>query len=371
MVFLLPRAVPSFAFLRSISKTVSPTWTNRIHALASAARRGSFHRWETNMSNPELARKDDAHTSTLRLSPGHDAANENAASEQSARLRRVATVVADFASGANIIDDSGNSVDRVYFKRDSYAIYRSDEEVLVVYSDNEDIASKQIAAISGLLPLRDQLANIIREIREANLRERYLAQIADALLVGLEGQVDTGKDLIKGAVNDAKENLMRAGRLVYLEWAAGMALTAAMTIAAILMVGGIADVQDRAHVHLVLLATGAGAIGVLLSIAIAIRGRTIVIDGNRQTNIIDAALRVLIGAISAAVLFLLLDSGALADIQIGAAKIAGKSPSWQATLLVGFAAGFFERLVPDLLEKAGPPQGPITTPAPAPAPTSG
>jgi len=173
------------------------------------------------------------------------------------------------------------------------------------------------------------------------------------------------------AINDAKENLMRAGRLVYLEWAAGMALTAAMTIAAILMVGGIADVQDRAHVHLVLLATGAGAIGVLLSIAIAIRGRTIVIDGNRQTNIIDAALRVLIGAISAAVLFLLLDSGALADIQIGAAKIAGKSPSWQATLLVGFAAGFFERLVPDLLEKAGPPQGPITTPAPAPAPTSG
>ena len=46
--------------------------------------------------------------------------------------------------------------------------------------------------------------------------------------------------------------------------------------------------------------TGAGVIGVLLSIAIAIRGRTIVIDGNRQAKIIDAALRVLIGAIDTA-----------------------------------------------------------------------
>ncbi len=90
----------------------------------------------------------------------------------------------------------------------------------------------------------------------------------------------------------------------------------------------------------------------------------------RQTNIIDAWLRVLIGAISAAVLFLLLDSGALVDVQIGAAKIAGTSPSWQATLLVGFAAGFLERLVPDLLAKAAPPQGRTTTPAPAPVPTS-
>jgi hypothetical protein len=95
-----------------------------------------------NVSNSELARKDDANTGTLRLSPGHEAANENAASEQSARLRRVATVVADFARGANIIDASGNSVDRAYFKSDSYAICRSGDEALVVHSDNEDIASK-------------------------------------------------------------------------------------------------------------------------------------------------------------------------------------------------------------------------------------
>jgi hypothetical protein len=140
--------------------------------------------------------------------------------------------------------------------------------------------------------LRDQLTSIVRELPQVNLKEHYLAQVADALGLGLEGQVDTGKALINGAINDAKENLMRAGRLVYLRWAAGIA----MTIAIVLIVGEGAYVQNRAGVHLVLLATGAGAIGALLSIAIAIRGRTVVIDDNRQANIMDAALRVLIGA---------------------------------------------------------------------------
>ena len=326
------------------------------------------------MSNPELARKDDAHTSTLRSLHEHEAANENAVSEKSAHVRRVATVAADFINGANIWDTSGNSVDRVYFKRDSYAIYRSGEDVLIVHSDNEDIATKQIAAISGLLPVRDQLTNVIRDLREANLKKHYLAQIADALRLGLEGQVDTGKAVFNGAINDAKENLMRAGRLVYLKWAAGIAVTAAataaMTIAAILWFGASARLPDGACVRLVLLATGAGAIGVLLSVAIAIRGRTVVIDGNRQTNIIDAAVRVLIGAISAAVLFLMLNSGGLVEIHFGEAKIVGPDATWQGTLLVGFAAGFVERLVPNLLEKAAPPQGRTTTPALAAVPTS-
>ena len=284
----------------------------------------------------------------------------NLESEKSGRRR--ATVVAEFGSDENMCDTSGNSIDRVYFKRDSYAIYRSGEQVLVAHSDNKDDERKQVADISGLLLVRNQLTNIIRELREANLKEHYLAQIADALRLGLEGQVDSAKALINGAVDDAKENLMRAGRLVYLRWAACIAMAVAVIL---IFSGGGAYVQNRADVYLVLLATGAGAIGVLLSIAIAIRGRTVLVDGNRQTNIMDAALRVLIGVISAAALFLLLDSGAVDNLQIGSAQLAG-SPSWQATLLVGFAAGFLERLVPDLLEKAAPPQRRTTTPAPVP-----
>jgi hypothetical protein len=292
------------------------------------------------------------HSSTLRSSSGHEPANKPVVFEESPRLGQVAAVPAQFVSGANLTDTSGNSVDRVYFKRGAYAIYRTGEEVLVVYSKNGDIASKQIATLSGLLPLRDQLINLIRDVPQDYLKKHYRAQIADALRLGLEGQVDCGRVLLNGAVNDARENLTRAMRQLYLKCAAGIALSAAMTVAL-----GIAYVQDTASIHLALLAIGAGTIGVLLSIAIAIRSRTVVIDGNRQANIIDAALRMLIGAISAAVLFLLVNSGALVDIQFGAAKLVGPDAAWQAMLLLGFMAGFFERLVPDLLEKAAPAQG--------------
>src|SRR4029077_9867392 len=144
--------------------------------------------------------KDGTHTRSLQSLSGHEAANTNAVFERSAHVRRVATVAADFTNGANICDTSGNSVDRVYFKSGSYAIYRSGEDVLIVHSDNEDIASKQIAAISGLLPVRDQLTNVIRELGEANLKKHYLAQIADALRLGLEGQVETGKAVFNGAI---------------------------------------------------------------------------------------------------------------------------------------------------------------------------
>jgi hypothetical protein len=312
-----------------------------------------------------LDRKNDAHTSTRRFSSGNETANEKATPEQSEHVIR-AEKPSDF--DVNSIDISGNRVDSVYFKRNSYAIYRSDEEILVVYSEDEEIASKQIAAISRLLPLRDQLINLIRDVPQDGLKKHYRAQIADALRLGLEGQVDCGRVLLNGAVNDARENLTRAMRQLYLGCAAGMAFSAAMTVALVVWV--IAHVQATAGIHLVLLAIGAGAIGVLLSIANAIRSRTVVIDGNRQANIMDAALRMLIGAISAAVLFLLVNSGALVDIQFGAVKLVGPDAAWQATLLMGFMAGFFERLVPDLLEKAASAQGRTMTAAPAPVPTS-
>lgn len=306
--------------------------------------------------------RDNPHVSTLRSSSGHLTANKNAAFDKSPDLPRVAKP-AEFVNGAKISDTSGNSVDRVYSKRDSYAIYRSGDEVLVVYSDDKATACKQIAAISGLLPLRDQLTNIIKELPQDNLKKPYRVKAAEALRLGLEDQVEIGKALLLGAFNDAKETLTRIARIRYLFYAGSGAIITAVAIASFLIIGGSAQIHDS--VHLALLAIGGGLTGVLLSIATGIRCRTVVIDGNDQANLIDAVLRVLIGAISAGVLFLLLHSGALVDVQLGAAKFGGPNASPEITLLVGFAAGFFDRLVPDLLEKAVPAQaGTATASAP-------
>jgi hypothetical protein len=74
--------------------------------------------------------------------------------------------------------------------------------------------------------------------------------------------------------------------------------------------------------------------------------------------------------ISAGVLILLLNSGIVSTISAGGVALNGSAMTWQLALIVGFAAGFLERLVPDLLEKTVPPSKPAapgagTAPPPA------
>jgi hypothetical protein len=102
-----------------------------------------------------------------------------------------------------------------------------------------------------------------------------------------------------------------------------------------------------------MIATAGGAIGALLSIAIGIRARTVATDGDIRTNALDGSIRVLIGVVSAAVLYLFFDSGVVKGLPIGTVQVTGGESSISLALgfLIGFAAGFLERLVPDLLEK--------------------
>jgi hypothetical protein len=99
----------------------------------------------------------------------------------------------------------------------------------------------------------------------------------------------------------------------------------------------------------------------VLSIAIGIRARTVAIEGDWKSNAVDAAVRIGIGMISAAVLYLVLNSGLVSSISVGGAALNGGAMSWQLALIVGVAAGFLERLVPDLLERGTEPAKPAPT----------
>ncbi|PZQ59010.1 MAG: hypothetical protein DI544_12565 [Sphingomonas taxi] len=90
----------------------------------------------------------------------------------------------------------------------------------------------------------------------------------------------------------------------------------------------------------------AGAVGAFFSIALAIKSRAVLTDLLPTTNIMDAALRIVIGAIGGAVLIALI-VGEVVRFELV------PQTSVLFAIIAGFFAGFSERLVPDLLAKSG------------------
>lgn len=258
-------------------------------------------------------------------------------------------VVANVTIGA--LDGRGARIDDVYFARSRYAIYASEGRILIQYSDDEDVADKQISTISGILPLRDKLDYLSRHLAQCSVPDCYKIQTAEALRLGLEGQCEAARITIQEAVSDITETLARIGRLVYLKYAA---LMLGFWYAALIVIDYVAialGLGEPEMVNLFTLALCGGVTGAFLSIAIAIRARTVTIDGDNKSNATDAALRIAIGLISASVLYTILVSGILPEIKLGGFALNAQEMRWEAAFLVGIAAGFLERLVPDLLEK--------------------
>src|SRR5215470_2724581 len=108
---------------------------------------------------------------------------------------KTAETVAEIVAGAK--DSGREKIDCVYFKRENYAIYRRGvpPQVVVAYSDTPTVADQQVVAISPLLPTRDHLVHLMNELPQKT-QENYRCQIADALRLGLEKQLDVAKALL-------------------------------------------------------------------------------------------------------------------------------------------------------------------------------
>ncbi len=282
--------------------------------------------------------------------PPNDADGNGAADSMPAFL------VSHVREGQN--DSRGVGITRVYFKRREYAVYDSSSRIFIQYADAEARASEQIKRVATLIPLRDRLNYLLVGAR---LPDCYREQIAESLRLGLEGEPEVAKTTLEAAISDAVARLERVGRLAYVKYAGAVAAALATTVTLIAL-----GVQSSAAaLSLLLLATAAGAVGALFSLAIGIRARRVVVDSDWTTNAVDGAIRVGIGAISGAVLFLILNSGLMNNIEAGDIKFVGEGASWQPAMLIGFAAGFLERLVPDLLEKkTGSKASPDAAPVP-------
>lgn len=240
-------------------------------------------------------------------------------------------------------DARGVIIDQMYaVKSARYAIYRARDRVMVHFADDMLVADQQRKRLNDLASMRAKLAMLTAGLDKS--AAYYDGQIAQALQLALDGETEKANETMAQTVAQAETERASRGRIQYL--LCGLVTAAAFLV--VLGVGYAAVTFEKPANNLWLAAIG-GAIGAVFSMSISIRSRAVALDLYRNANIADGALRILAGVISAAVLILLMATNIVPKLQVGGGALTGDAATWETILLVGFIAGFLERLLPDIL----------------------
>jgi hypothetical protein len=284
--------------------------------------------------------------------------------------------VADLKEG---LDATGAKVFFIYyFNPPDFAVYKTSQRVLIHFADDPTKLDAQRNTIGQIGAIRSEINGLVDGWRSASTKnadirskvERYDYRVADALEAALRGDVagaGAGLSLVKQDILNERSGRSRFEYLL-------MAFFAVVGIIAFaefaILLGGRAPCPSTTDQflcvdHAIDLWRGfaGGAVGAFFSITLGIRGRIILPDLYRTANLMDAILRVTIGAIGGVVLVGLV-LAQFVQFRLGSAQSAGGTPL--EIFIISFVAGFSERLVPDLLAKADTVSGKTTAVPPAP-----
>jgi hypothetical protein len=266
------------------------------------------------------------------------------------------------------LDAAGVKVEQIYVKVDGlYAIYRTNERIVIQYADDQVQGADQRKSLSEVCITRGTIDSLLDELRDTEdpnrlkRARRYERRLVDALALGLQGQTNSASIEMERLKQDLVEERRSGSRQAYL--AASLAVGVGLILLIALFSSSLFNFglpNDRRSVSASMWFSAAvGTVGAFCSTALAIRNREIEPSISVRDTMVDAGLRMLVGALSGALLYALIKVGAF-GLSVGNARIDGNAAflssgsGWLLVLLVAFVAGFLERLVPNLLAKSTP-----------------
>ncbi len=277
-------------------------------------------------------------------------------------------------------DSAGKPIITVYGKViPIYAVYRTDERVVIQYADDPKLGAEQRQALAPANAIKSQTDGLIdgwRSMSAENASDKktraclFDREIAYALLAGLQGYAAVAKTQMEEIRTNVLAERTSIARAQYLLAASIMATLLIVIFAGFTAKWFIPIHRFSSATTELWAAAGWGALGGLFSVGIAIRSRSVGTDLQWRTNTVDAISRIGIASISAAILICLLRSRLVTfqDHKL--------TENWDLAIVAAFAAGFSERLVGDLLTQSvanvgvnplitGKQESGVGTPAPA------
>jgi hypothetical protein len=257
-------------------------------------------------------------------------------------------------------DKLGNKVEDICWVGADYAIYRSERGVYVHFSNCRDVEKQQRIRFTEICPELCELRYLTAQMRPRSkfrLSKRphdhqddlFEHNMAQALMLVMEDKTEDGRKIAEKALAMAVRRVTNDNTIRYVRVAL-LAGIASLGVGVAALAG--TRLSDVPAMTPYIVAGMAGATGAVLSIATRLQAFELRPCDESSMNKLMAAMRVGLGIIAAIALFLMATTVLSEMVQKILPKVNGKIP-WETPALLGFLAGFAERLIPNLLRRTG------------------